>query len=64
MPSSLPAFVLPQHTLLVGERASFVLFEPYGSTPFEPNGSLAFLVDASHVLYIPGTAEDISSLLN
>lgn len=28
LPDSLPAFVLPSHTLLPGERADFVLFEP------------------------------------
>lgn len=28
LPSSLPAFVLPGHTLLVGESARFTLFEP------------------------------------
>ncbi len=28
LPDSLPAFVLPSHTLLVGEEASFLFFEP------------------------------------
>ena len=28
LPSSLPAFILPSHLLLPGERADFVLFEP------------------------------------
>ena len=28
LPETLPTFILPSHTLLVGERAQFMLFEP------------------------------------